>query len=111
MLKKCAIYICSSDTYVKYHLKTEGGRWKNVLCGKNGLNVNSCPVGWVDFEKSPIPFAYVTPSGIWFENGQMGWFGAVANEQDADKWEKQFKDYVKKLDGQGASVTVLDCHI
>jgi hypothetical protein len=41
----------------------------------------------------------------------MGWFGAVANEQDADKWEKQFKDYVKKLDGQGASVTVLDCHI
>lgn len=101
----------SYNPYSKWDWYTEGGRWKNVLCGKNGLCVNSAPVGAIDFEKSPIPFAYVTPSGIWFENGQMGWFGAVANEQDADKWEKQFKDYVKKLDGQGASVTVLDCHI
>ena len=101
----------SYSPYAKWDWYTEGGRWKNVLCGKNGLNVSSAPVGAIDFENSPIPFAYVTPSGIWFESRQMGWFGAVANEMDVEKWEKQFKNYVKKLDGQGVSVTVLDCHI
>ena len=35
----------SYNPYSKWDWYTEGGRWKNVLCGKNGLYVNSAPVG------------------------------------------------------------------
>lgn len=52
----------------------------------------------------------VLKDGVWYERGQMGWFGCVADEQDTDTWSAQF---AALLDGlpDDTLLTVVDCHI
>jgi hypothetical protein len=54
-------------------------------------------------------FAVVKDSK-WYERGKMGWWGAVADEQNHDEWLKQFSALIDNLPGD-TLLTVVDCHI
>lgn len=77
---------------------------------KKGDNVNECFVGNINLEKTPSPFAIVTPEGEWIEKGQMGWWGMTTNEMSDEEWDKKFFEYVSSLDKDNR-VVLIDCHI
>lgn len=52
----------------------------------------------------------VLKDGEWYEKGEMGWWGAVANEQDQDDWNAQFAKLIDDLP-EDTRLTVVDCHI
>lgn len=52
----------------------------------------------------------VIKDGKWYERGQMGWWGSVANEQDRATWGAQFRDLIAGLP-EDTVVSVYDCHI
>lgn len=87
-----------------------GGRWEGSLATVEGKNTNSDYVKEINWDKTPIPFAYITPGGFWKERGEMGWWAMVSNEKDKDVWETEFKNFVKTM-GDDVIVTVVDCHI
>lgn len=54
-------------------------------------------------------FAVVWPDGHWYEKGQMGWWAAVANEDEA--WDENYKErFLDKADPEWR-LTIVDCHI
>jgi hypothetical protein len=52
----------------------------------------------------------VIKEGQWYERGDMGWWGLVANEKDQDIWNKQFSKLIDDLP-EDTMLTVVDCHI
>lgn len=52
----------------------------------------------------------ILKDGQWYERGEMGWWGAVHNEKDGDKWQKQFMELFTSLPDD-ALISVFDCHI
>lgn len=56
-----------------------------------------------------IPFALVKDS-IWYEKGEMGWWGMVSNEKKPDEWAAQFRALFDSLPDD-ALLTMVDCHI
>lgn len=44
-----------------------GGRWDGWLSPDNVIPVRDIPSG------APMPFAVVTPDGLWYQRAQMGW--------------------------------------
>lgn len=87
-----------------------GGRWTGDLVTKEGRKTNSDYVSEIDWNKTDVPFAFITPDGIWHERGEMGWWAIVANEKEQDSWEEEFKKAIEKL-GNDVLVTLVDCHI
>ena len=57
-----------------------------------------------------IPYAFITPDGVWHAPGTVGWFG-VSDEtaEDADKYAEEWEAYIKS-DGN-PYVSIVDCHI
>lgn len=87
-----------------------GGRWSECLVTKEGNKTNEDLVSEIDFDKTPIPFAFIDPFGRWDERGEMGWWAIVSNEKDKDDWENQYRNFVASLD-KDITVTAIDCHI
>lgn len=87
-----------------------GGRWSGGLITKNGDHVDEAYVNEVDWDQTGIPFAFVTPIGMWKERGEMGWWAMVSNEKDEDDWKTEFKRMLNNI-GDDACVTLVDCHI
>lgn len=52
----------------------------------------------------------VLKDGEWYERGEMGWWGMVADEKEASEWNAQF---AKLIDGlpEDTLLTVIDAHI
>lgn len=52
----------------------------------------------------------VVKDGEWYERGDMGWWGMVADEKEDDEWGREFS---KLIDGvpDDTLLTVVDCHI
>ena len=94
----------------KWDWYTIGGRWTGGLVTKEGRETNSDYVSEIDWDKTDIPFAFITPNGIWHERGEMGWWAIVTNEKEQDNWEEEFKKAIEKLDNN-VLVTLVDCHI
>lgn len=46
----------------------------------------------------------------WAERGEMGWFGVVSNEIDADEWNERVGKFLDALPDD-AQVSIVDCHI
>ena len=48
--------------------------------------------------------------GVWYERGDMGWWGCVGNEKDKDRW---YTEFVALIDGvpDDTLLTIVDCHI
>jgi len=52
----------------------------------------------------------VVKDGDWFEKGEMGWWGMVANEKDEGEWEQQFGQLFDTIPDD-TLIAVYDCHI
>jgi hypothetical protein len=52
----------------------------------------------------------VIKDGKWYQKGDMGWWGVVSNEKDANKWDKEFSQLIEDLD-EDTMLTLVDCHI
>lgn len=65
-----------------------------------------------DFDKRGlpkfVPYAFVTPDGVWVSQGTMGWWAMSVDDMTDAEWEKIWKDEVKNYKGK---FTWLDCHI
>ena len=99
----------------KWDWYTEGGRFTGSLITKNGHEVNEHWVKEINWDKTHVPFAYVTSDGKWHERGKMGWWAIVSDEKDQDEWEAEYRETIRKylspeFDKQ-IEVTVVDCHI
>lgn len=89
-----------------------GGRWSGGLVMKDGKEVDDALVSKIDWDKTEIPFAFVTPDGEWHERGEMGWWCCVSNEKEIVDWEEEFRAAVKELsEDKDIYVTLVDCHI
>lgn len=54
-------------------------------------------------------FAFLTPDGKWYEQGEMGWWGCVSNE-DKVAFDISFKQMLDSL-APDQFITFVDCHI
>lgn len=52
----------------------------------------------------------VVKDGEWYERGEMGLWGCVSNEKEADDWDAEVKALLIDLPGD-TLLTVVDCHI
>lgn len=55
------------------------------------------------------PFAFVE-KGIWYQKGDMGWFGMSSNEMDEHEWTTKFHQVLAALPAE-TRLTIIDCHI
>jgi len=110
------------NPFSKWDWYRVGGRWDGEMLGLDiesedggfnfspeheSLENNSCRVK--DIHKDFIPFAVVTPDGLWHEKGEMGWWAVVTNEKSDSKWKREVKSIFKKYPDHWA--VLLDCHI
>lgn len=123
---ECYQYMCEwyddedideeGNIYSTYNPKSKwdwyevGGRWDGVLMDKSGNGLNKGYINQINWEKTDVPFAFITPDGDWYERGKMGWWCAISNEKDQDDWNKEFINIIKELDDD-VYVTAVDCHI
>lgn len=76
-----------------------GGRWENLIPG-DACDVAAIPGG-------VRTFAVLEPDGTWNEQGDMGWFGMVADEKP--DWDAQYDALVAKH--REAFAVLVDVHI
>lgn len=103
-----------------------GGRWTGGLVlkpaaegelGSPGLHTEPAEPGTadvalvkdIDWDKTKPTFA-ILHNDEWIEQGSMGWFGVVTDQQPQDEWEAVWRKVVAALD-PGDEVTLVDCHI
>ena len=57
-----------------------------------------------------IPYAFITPDGVWHSAGRVGWF-ATSNEtaEDADRYAKEWDEWIAS--DANPYVSLVDCHI
>ena len=58
-----------------------------------------------------IPYAFITPDGVWHAPGLVGWFGMDTSTDESYKaYKKEWHDYVSDL-SVNPYVSFVDCHI
>ena len=57
-----------------------------------------------------LPYAFVTPDGVWHAPGEVGWF-AMSDEtaESMDKYYEEWRDFIDN--GPDCYVSLVDCHI
>lgn len=63
-----------------------------------------------EIDEEFIPFAYVTPDGVWHKRAKMGWFGVAHDEQQQQDWHREFNQD-KQAYANSTIAVVIDCHI
>lgn len=106
-------YETTSNWSAKWDWWRIGGRWDGTIKGEetesedNGFNFqpqhenpesNTASTDFL-FEKQIIPFAIVTPDGVWHEEGDMGWWGMVKDKKDKINWKEEVLEIYKSLEG------------
>lgn len=56
-----------------------------------------------------MPFGFVTPDGVWHEEGNMGWWGIVRDKKESPAWYDECIELLKKH--MDCNIVVVDCHI
>ena len=124
ILKKGSGYGYYHNPNAKWDGFEIGGRWtgyfelkegKSGIVGTPGLMTEPAKKGFVDQVKKGDVKNIKTPSavvknGIWFERGEMSWFGIVTNEKEKDSWEEEFRKLLEDV-SNNTLLTVIDCHI
>lgn len=82
---------------------TIGGRWHGRLGPDNVLPTPDAVA------HSTLPFAVLTPDGVWHDKGRMGWWGIVMDPKDDDAWDHQALELLKAYPDTLA--VVCDLHI
>lgn len=104
-----------SNPNAKWDWYSEGGRWNGYLTNKEGNKTNVDLLTEVDWDKTDIPFCFVSAEGEWIERGEMGWWAMVSNEKKGEDWDAEFKSYVQSLlaepDANKIEVYAIDYHI
>lgn len=88
-----------------------GGRWNNELPTIHGP-ANEARIADIDKSKDFTSYAVITPNGIWYAPGDMGWFGySSETEDEAKKWHDEWQK--RWIDNQDPELimTIVDCHI
>lgn len=81
----------------------QGGNWFN-LPEIGDLSLQE----FIDAAPAITSFALLDAEGVWHQNGDMGWFGCVSNEDES--WDERFQKLFRSIDPDHW-VTVVDCHI
>lgn len=123
----------------KWDWYSVGNRWDNSIKTKAGEYTNICKFGEIDFEPFPeeayedgtnwlgkpikklkegyewhytkdeLPFCLVI-DGVWYEKGEMGWWGIVSNEKGDSEWDGEATELLSKIP-EDATVYNVDFHI
>ena len=124
----------------KWDWYSVGGRWRNSIKTKSGEFVDMCKFDEIDFEpysdncyedgkdwlgnpckklkegyewhydnKDNFPFCVVI-DGVWYEKGDMGWWGMVANEKGEEEWNGEVAALLEKIPAD-SDVYNVDFHI
>ncbi len=59
---------------------------------------------------SAISTFAVLKDGVWYEKGEMGWWGTVSGEKDQSDWNKEVSKMIESLDDD-TMISIYDCHI
>lgn len=119
----------------KYDWWVIGGRWRGFFKLKRGaegklgepgvfdnppfLDADQAPKGDIDFQATRGAYAKcgtrfcthaVLKDGIWYQQGEMCWFGVVADEKDPAAWQEEFDKLLAGVPDD-ALLTVVDCHV
>jgi hypothetical protein len=134
----CAYSTYNPDS--KWDWYTVGGRWNNSIKLKEGKEfTNICMFGEIDFEPYPedcyedgedwlgnprkqlkegyewhystkdMPFCLII-DGVWYEKGEMGWWGMTSNEKESGEWQGEVAELLKNIPAD-AEVYNVDFHI
>lgn len=98
----------------KWDWYCEGGRFSGLPLINRDDDEESCTeatVKMVDWDSVDIPFCVVTPDGEWHEEGNMGWFALVSNENE--NWDEDCLKILKDMQENYPDETVyaIDFHI
>jgi hypothetical protein len=124
----------------KWDWYSVGGRWSNSIKTKSGEFVDMCKFDEIDFDpysddcyedgkdwlgnpckklkegyewhydnKDNFPFCVVI-DGVWYEKGDMGWWGMVANEKGEEEWNGEVAALLEKIPAD-SDVYNVDFHI
>jgi hypothetical protein len=124
----------------KWDWYSVGGRWDKSIKTKSGEFVNMCMFNELDLQPYPddcfedaedwtgetykklkegfdwhydsknnLPFCIVI-DGVWYEKGDMGWWGMTSNEMSKEDWEKQVASLLEGLPAD-TEVYNVDFHI
>lgn len=80
-----------------------GGRWDGWLSRTNQLKAKTAA------QKGKVPFAIVTPDGVWHDKGKMGWWGMVADEKADADWGHEVRQLL--MAHPDATAVACDLHI
>ena len=57
-----------------------------------------------------MPYAFITPDGVWHAPGIVGWFGMSDETADsAERYWNEWREFIEH--GEDCYVTLVDCHI
>lgn len=124
----------------KWDWYSVGGRWSNSIKTKSGEFVDMCKFDEIDFDpysddcyedgkdwlgnpckqlkeglewhydnKDNFPFCLII-DGVWYEKGDMGWWGMVANEKGEEEWNGEVAALLEKIPAD-SDVYNVDFHI
>jgi hypothetical protein len=62
------------------------------------------------FRDSALSTFAVVKDGVWYSRGDMGWWGAVSNEQERTEWNQKVSELIDSLP-DNTLLTAVDCHI
>lgn len=82
---------------------------RNIEAFINGIRQNETRESFVARRTAPCTFA-VLKNGVWYERGDMGWWGIVSDEKDSDAWQREFEKLITNLP-EDTLLSVFDCHI
>lgn len=52
----------------------------------------------------------VIKDGVWYEKGEMGWWGITSDEKEQSDWNREFNDLLDSLPEETV-ISLYDCHI
>lgn len=59
--------------------------------------------------RAAVTFALVK-DGVWYEKGEMGWFGMSSNEMTQEEWNEKFNAFLDSIPDDTV-ISIFDCHI
>ena len=62
------------------------------------------------YSKEKVEWTPEDKDGVWYEKGEMGWFGMVSDEKEQSDWNIQVAGMIELLDDE-TLISIYDCHI
>lgn len=94
-------------------LKNKALRFGGIFNLSQGMLPPDEPVtdieAWIESAAPLSAFAMVI-DGVWYESGEMGWWGMVSAEKKPTDWELEFKRRLNLIPDDYL-LTIVDCHI